>query len=214
MRISASIGSLAPVPIFTTNFPSIENPLSQGAIWTNGGTTGLDWTNVQTTTGLAFATQVAHGTPPFDDSIACLSGYVADQWCSGKISNPSNAATLREVELHLRQTITSHSAVSYEIDITTAFGLQIVKWNGPSNSFTPIASNITTNVTTNDGDLWYAQIQGSTILVKCNGTTVYTGTDSAITSGSPGVGFYSDTTNGTPTANNSFGFSIYSAGHL
>lgn len=214
MRASFSIGSIAAAPVFSTAFPATENPLSQGGIWTNGGTTGLDWTDVQTTAALAFATQVPHTSPPFNDSIACLSGYGPDQWCLAKISNPGNAASFREVELHLRQTIGAHSAVSYEIDITTAFGLQIVKWNGPVNSFTAIASNITTNVTTNDGDIWYAQIQGSTILVKCNGVQVYTGTDSAITTGSPGFGFYADTNSGTPSADNSFGFSAYQAGHL
>src|SRR5450432_4364789 len=57
---------------YTTNFPLTEKPISEGGVWTNGGSVGLDWTDVQTTSGLAFATQTIHAPPPYDDSIACL----------------------------------------------------------------------------------------------------------------------------------------------
>lgn len=199
---------------YSTSFAGTENPLSEGGIWTNGGTTGLDWTDVRKTPGLAFATQVPHTSPPFDDSIACLSGYHPDQWVSGVIRNPGNAAAHREVELHLRQRISAHSAISIELDITIDFGLQVVRWNGPVNSFTPIASNITAGVTTNDGDVYYAQFVGTALLVKCNSATVYTGTDALVTTGSPGLGFYAETNSTTPSADNSFGFSSFSCGEL
>lgn len=204
---------VAPVPqSFSTTFPATENPMSQGGIWTQGAATGLDWTNVQTTPGLAFATQTIHSPPPFDDSIACLSGYLPNQWCQGTIHNASSAA--REVELLLRWSITAHNATGYEIDITQSNGLDIAKWNGPANNFTVLASGIVTNVSLADGAVWYAQITGNAITVKCNGTTVYTGTDNTYTSGNPGFGFYGDANAGSPTANNTLGFTNFSAGQL
>src|SRR5215813_11451279 len=41
---------------YSTTFPLTENPISEGGSWTNGGATGLDWANVQTTPGLSFGT--------------------------------------------------------------------------------------------------------------------------------------------------------------
>jgi hypothetical protein len=173
---------------------------------------GLDWTNVRTTAGLAFATQAIHAPPPYDDSIACLSGFSADQWCQGTLRN--SGASAREVELLLRATIKAHSAVLYEIDITQSNGLDIARWNGPQNNYTLLATNITGNVSTANGAVWYAQIQGNTLTVKCNGVQVVQITDTAISSGNPGIGFYGDANAGSPSANNSFGWSSFSAGQL
>lgn len=196
---------------YSTSFPSTENPISESGAWTNGGTTGLDWTNVQTTSGLAFPTQVAHSSPPYDDSVACLSGFSPDQWAQGTIHNSS--ASLREVELHLRCSISSHSITSYEIDVTTNFGLSVVRWNGALNNFTYLVEALTgANITHANGDVWYAQIVGNTITVKCNGVVVWQGTDNNISSGNPGIGFYSDTNSGSPTSNNTMGWSAFSAG--
>ena len=52
--------AFSPVPeaaarTYTTNFPLTENPISEAGNWINGGTVGLDWTNVSTTPGLASA---------------------------------------------------------------------------------------------------------------------------------------------------------------
>lgn len=197
---------------YSTVFPLTENPISEGGVWTNGGTTGLDWTNVQTTAGLAFATQVAGPSPPFTDSVASLGGFGPNQWAQGVVHNAS--ANLREVELLLRWTITAHNTTGYEIDVTTNFGLGIARWNGALNSFTFLAQNITTNVSTAEGAVWYAQIVGSTITVNCNGTQVFSGTDSTFATGNPGIGFFSSTNNGTPTANNTFGWKSFRAGQL
>lgn len=205
--------SVAPLKSYTTSFPATENPMSQGSIWTQGAATGVDWTNVQTTPGLAFATQTIHAHPPFDDSIACLSGHHPDQWCQGTISNTSSHS--REVELILRGTITANSAILYEIDITQNAGLAIAKWSGPLNGFTVITvPGFATGVSLADGAVWYAQIVGNAILVKCNGTIVYSGTDNSIATGNPGLGFYGDFEAGSPTANNTLGWSSYSAGEL
>jgi hypothetical protein len=197
---------------YSTNFAATENPISEGGVWTDGGAVGLDWTNVRTTPGLAFATQTIHSPPPYDDSIACLSGFSANQWCQGTLHNAS--AHSREVELLLRATITAHSAVLYEIDITQSNGLDIARWNGAQNNYTILAQGITGNVSTADGAVWYAQIVGNTITVKCNGVQVAQITDSNISSGNPGMGFYGDLNAGNPTSNDSFGWSSFSAGQL
>lgn len=212
--VAAQAVNLTLAGSFSTAFPATENPISQGSKWTNGASVGLDWTNVQSTPGLAFATQTQHAEPPYDDSIACLSGFPADQWCQGVIHNVS--AANREVELLLRATITAHSATLYEIDITQSNGLDIAIWNGPQNSFNVVVTGVTAGVSLADGAVWYAQIVGNVITVKCNGSTVATYTDTAntYTSGNPGIGFYGDTNAGTPSANNTLGFSSFQAGHF
>src|SRR5215467_16221110 len=63
---------------YTTSFPLTENPISEGGLWTNGKTAGLDWSDVRTTPGLAFGTET--GATDFNDSIATLAGsWNADQ---------------------------------------------------------------------------------------------------------------------------------------
>src|SRR5438093_11656945 len=44
---SSPAGSL-PVDFYTTNFPLAENPLSEGNVWANGKSTGIDWQDVGT----------------------------------------------------------------------------------------------------------------------------------------------------------------------
>jgi hypothetical protein len=220
LAAAAAIGSSAAGTFpksYATSFPATENPISEGGIWTNGAATGLDWTNVQTTAGLAFATQTIHSHPPFDDSIAILNGYHADQFVSGVIHNASSNS--REVELILRGTITAHSATLYEIDITQSNGLDLARWNGALNDYTALGPQGTTSgVSLANGAVWYAQIVGTVITVKCNGTTVLTydtASDSVkLTSGSPGMGFYGDLEAGSPTANNTLGWASFAAGEL
>lgn len=202
---------------YSTSFAATENPISESGVWVNGGATGLDWTNVQTTPGLAFATQTIHAHPPFDDSVACLNlGFHGDQYAQGTIHNASSHS--REVELLLRSTITSHSIIQYEVDITQSNGLDLAIWTGPLNTFSGLVNGVTTNVSLADGAVWYAQIVGTVITVKCNSTTVLTydtsGDATKISSGNPGVGFYGDFEAGSPTANNTLGWSNFSAGEL
>src|SRR5262245_11556871 len=42
---------------YTTTLPLAEDPISEGGRWINGGTVGLDWTNVATSPGLATGRQ-------------------------------------------------------------------------------------------------------------------------------------------------------------
>ena len=59
---------------YTTNFPLTENPISEAGMWVNGGQSPANnWTNVQTTPGLAFGT-MPPSTGNDDDSTALLTG--------------------------------------------------------------------------------------------------------------------------------------------
>lgn len=213
---------------FSTNFPATENPISQGSLWLNGGSVVLDSTNVQTTPGLAFATQVAHGTPPFDDSIAILDPskitFIGpNQYAMGTVFNSS--ANLREVELRLRSTFAAHSNLGYEIDCTTNFGCSLVRIDGPINTFTVLVNGATTNVSLANGAGWYAQMIGTRIIVTCNPTGIAsilspvvinydTSADTTkYSTGMPGIGFYSDTDAGSPTANNTLGWANFACGN-
>src|ERR1700722_5897903 len=126
---------------YSTSFPAAENPISEGAKWINGGTTGLDWANVQTTSGLAFGTNVS-GAPPYNDSTAVLAGtWGSNQTAQATVYTINQTSAIQEeVELRLRTTITAHSITGYEFDYrTTSDGSQyivIVRWNGPLNKFT------------------------------------------------------------------------------
>src|SRR5438445_9866419 len=56
---------------YTTSFPGTENPISESGNWINGGTTGLDWGNVQTTAAKAFGVSLPS---QFGDPTAVLTG--------------------------------------------------------------------------------------------------------------------------------------------
>jgi hypothetical protein len=197
---------------YSTLFSGTENPLSEGGVWTNGSF-GTNWTDIQkgaAATGAngAFGTQTPHATPPFDDSIAVLKGFSRDQSSSLVISRGTVANDV-ELEMHLRSQIAPGFIRGYEIDLyTPTTKLSIVRWNGPINDFTFLVDNIFTNVTMNDGDVWFAQMIGTVIVIKCNGTIVQTydtANDAFIWGrGNPGIGAYRDTSLGAPSAANTF----------
>lgn len=177
---------------------------------------------MRTTPGKAFATQVPGTPPPFDDSLAILSGYPADQWGQITISRGGDSGE-HEVEILLRWSLSSVNSHGYEVDITNAGNLYLVRWNGALNSFNIMDGPVNTNVTANNGDVWYAQVVGSTVTVKCNGTTVLTrdvqawavaNGGSYWSSGDPGMGAYTDNSLGAPSANNTFCIFAFSAGSL
>jgi hypothetical protein len=197
---------------YTTKFPLMENPISEGGHWINGGTTGLDWGNVQTTPGLAFGTVVSLG-PPYNDSTAVLTGtWGSDQTAQATvhIAKP-NSSIYEEVELRLRTTVTAHKITGYEFNFRcTSDGsqyAQIVRWNGALNDFTYV--NAVTGPGLHDGDVIKATAVGSTLTSYINGVQQAQGTDTTFPGGSPGVGFYNQ--GGTTNDNADYGFSSYTA---
>jgi hypothetical protein len=115
-----------------------------------------------------------------------------------------------EVELRLRTTITAHSITGYEINCSVStnsnnFYLQIVRWNGPLNSWTGLNSAAVHAV---NGDVLKATISGSTITAYLNGKQMVQVTDNTYTSGSPGMGFFLQ---GASGLNANYGFSNFTA---
>lgn len=198
---------------YATSFPLTENPISENGNWINGGTVGLDWTNVQTTTGLAFGTE--SGSGGYDDSTAVVGGsWGANQMAQATAHTVNQNDNLyEEVELRLRTTITAHSITGYEINFrctsnTTQY-VQIVRWNGPLGSFTYVNTAVGPGL--HDGDLVKATILGSTITAYINGTMVVQGTDSTYPSGNPGVGFFLGGALPSGGANSDYGFTNFTA---
>jgi hypothetical protein len=199
---------------YTSNFSLAENPISEGGNWINGGTSGLDWSNVQTTSGLAFGTQ--SGSHGYDDSTAILTGaWSPNQMVQATVLsvNRHGDPVFEEVELRLRTTIAPRRITGYEINFRcTADGsqyIEIVRWDGPLGRFTYV--NRTTGPGLRDGDIVKAIVSGAKITVYLNGTMVLQGTDRTYTAGSPGIGFFLQ---GAADANRDFGFTHVTASNL
>ncbi len=197
---------------YSTTFPLTENPISESAQWTNGLAVGLDWSNVRTTPGLAFGTQT--GSTNYNDSIAVLKGaWTADQSATATVHtvNQQSGNTFEEVELLLRFTVTAHSARGYEFNYSCRHDgsqyLQIVRWNGPFNNWTLLDSR--TGPGLNNGDQIKATVSGSTLTTYINNVAAYSVTDTAITSGNPGIGFYLQ--GGTSALTADYGLTNYTA---
>ncbi len=182
---------------YFTKFPTAENPISEGGNWLNGGTAGLDWTNVATTQGRAFGTQSGNSASVFDDSIAMLSGsWGNDQAAVATVYvNPIPTKCCPEVELHLRRTIQPHYSGGYEFtcSVTPASTyMGIVRWPGAIgtslDSFVTVAGR--NDMGCADGDVLAATAVGSTLTFYKNGTPVLSGTDTTYTGGAPGIGFF------------------------
>jgi hypothetical protein len=192
---------------YKTPFSGTENPISESSSWTNGLATGLDWNNARTTAGIACGTQTGAAPPPYDDSVAILTGtWAADQQVSATVarSNPQPDSIFEEVELFLRGTISAHSITGYEINTRVAPDtgggyLQIVRWNGAVNDFTYLTVTGPGINGAVDGDVILAKIVGGHISVYYNGALVGEADDSTYTTGNPGMGFFFQGASGSPT---------------
>ncbi len=192
---AATVVAGLPNGFYTTAFPLTENPISEAGVWRNGGTTGLDWTNIRTTPGKAFGTQAGNSVATYDDSIAVLNGaFTPDQQASGTVFNTRVAPAgdySGEVEVLLRFAVSGHSARGYEINFSTKPGtnyVTIVRWNGPVGSFTPLVQTQPSYVTT--GAVVSGKIVGNVITGYINGVQVIQATDNTFATGNPGMGFY------------------------
>jgi hypothetical protein len=222
---ATSVPTASPVPIiaaanqsrttYTTNFPLTENPISEGGNWINGGTTGLDWTNVQTTTNKAFGTQPGNSPNPFNDSTAVVTGsWANDQSAQATVyvtSAPGSCCA--EVELRLRTTITAHSITGYEFNCSVAPSnpyMEIVVWPGPLepnlSDYPMVATRFDMGCV--NGDVLTATAVGSTLTFSKNGVAVLSSTDGTYAGGAPGIGFYLQNQTGI---NANYGFSSFSA---
>lgn len=192
---------------YSTVFPTVENPISEGGMWINGGTSGsggvgLDWQNVRVVSP-GFASITGGSPSAYDDPTAVLSGtWGPDQYVRTIVNRPTLDSTYdQEIEIRLRTTITPHSITGYEV----LGGTQIVRWNGAQGSFTVLPDD-GPHAALQNGDRFEAQMVGNEIRVFINGVQVNRAVDSTYTNGSPGVGFFSRNPSPAP-----FGYSCFMA---
>jgi hypothetical protein len=190
---------------YSTSFPLAENPISEGGIWVNGRTTGLDWYDVETTTGKAFGTVAPDG---YADPTAVLNGaWGPDQDASAIVFvNDPNSSYAQEVELRLRHTVTAHSITGYEVLFEASY-VGIARWNGRIGDWTSIGNVLCgwPNCRIRTGDTVRATIKGNTIKSYINGVQVMEATDNTFTTGNPGIGY----NYGVGTTNDQFGFTRF-----
>jgi hypothetical protein len=173
--------------IYATNFPATENPISEGGRWRN---TGLDWTPVATSGGLAFSTQTRN---EYDDSYSFLSGFGPNHTASAVIHlasgyNPGGAS--HEVEIILRCSDAAHTISWYECNLSWNGGYsQIMLLNGPLGTFREV-TQFSNPIAPHDGDVFSASAIGNVITCYLNGVVVARAVDSTLPTGQPGMAFF------------------------
>jgi hypothetical protein len=220
-----SVPPTAGTSIFTSSFPSTENPLSGSGKWVNGKAVGLDWNDAQSVPGEAYASMLSgfNGASRYNDSIAHLSTTVmtfpANQYAQGTVYRAAGydpSPSKHEVELHLRFQTTAHNARGYEIMWGITGYLAIVRWNGALGDYTGLLDTGDPGIgAPADGDVLRAEIGGNTITVFKNGKSVAQVNVNSIpgtvwTDGQPGMGFW-PVDSSTPK---NYGWKSYEAGTL
>jgi hypothetical protein len=221
--------------LFVADFAGTANPLSDGGIWIQGATDGIDWADAQLSSGLACGTQPGTTGPPYDDAVALLRGlWQPNQKARATVKSINQTSTgFCEVELRLRSTIRPRWNSGYEINWRcTKDGSQyseVIRWNGPvgivsggGGAYTALEHKVAADgipgIT--DGDIVEAWIVGDLISVYQNGSLLYTHDTSLDTansyglskyaSGSPGIAFWRRN-NGATISNTDFGFTAFRA---
>ena len=204
---------------YSTNFARTENPISEGGEWLNGQKDGLDWTDVRTTPGFAFGTEIGGNRPDpqnYDDSTALLKGsWGPNQTVQATVRsvNPNQDGKVwEEVELRLRSSISPHNCTGYEVmfrcsKIPKAY-CNIARWEGPLGKFTMLKQTEGSKYGVKDGDVVKASMIGNVLTVYINGTKMIQVTDDKFTSGNPGMGFYLE---GATGVMGDYGFSRFMA---
>lgn len=201
---------------FSTSFPNVESPVSQGGLWLNGLTDGTDWNDCATelSGGVHYAAGLQDGSSPaFSDGTAILKGPWGPNQSVQCVYHGADQPGFVEAEIRLRSTLTSHVNKGYEIDFSVSSGspyIAVIRWNGALGDFTDITpppQDLTTHLI--DGDVVFASIIGNRILVKRNGVTVYNFTDNSFASGNPGMGFSVPV--GPPGTDTTYGWSSFTA---
>ena len=204
---------------YQTSFARTENPISEGGKWLNGHTDGLDWTDVRTTSGFAFGTEIGgHRLPPekYDDSTAILKGsWGPDQTVQATVHsrNPNqDGKVYEEVELRLRSSISPRQCTGYEVmfrcsKIPRAY-CNIARWEGPLGKFAMLKENYGSEYGVKDGDVVKATMIGKILTVYINGIQKVQLSDDKFPDGNPGIGYYLEQATGVI---GDFGFSSFTA---
>ena len=210
------VSTTAAAEAYSTRFEGEENPLSDGGKWQNSG---LDWTSVRASHGIAFGTQAGTntGARQYDDSYAHLSGFPPDQeaWGQAYIATPDPSCH-QELEILLRWASSPHRTTGYECFARClnngASYVQVVRWEGPLGKFTYLADLRGTNYGLKHGDILKASIVGNVITVSINGVEKARVTDDTYKTGNPGIGLFLHADGGRGVGSNTnFGFASFSA---
>jgi hypothetical protein len=188
------LGQIKTGSYYKTTFALTENPISEGGVWINGGTVGLDWIDVSTESGYAHG-NYCPSSPPYKDPTAILKGtWSNDQEAQATVycAKPT-PSEYQEVEIRLRSSVSAHSCTGYEIFFrclkdSNAYA-EIVRWNGPLGSWTSLQHNSGGQYGVSDGDVIKATVVGNLIIGYVNGVEKVRAVDKVYSSGNPGIGF-------------------------
>ena len=198
---------------YSTHFLATENPISEGGHWIH---LGAPWSLVATGGGVAYGTQPGDGA--YTDSYAHLSGFPPDQSVTATIHLAAGFSPggTREVEIHLRWADSASNARGYECNLAYNGGYaEVVRWNGPLGDYTYVSSQGSGGPgAVHDGDVFEAQIVGTTITTWLNGHQLQHVDVASIggtvwTDGNPGMGFWRGA--GASATPGDYGFSSYAA---
>ena len=216
--VSMLSASASTAQTYKTNFPLTENPISEGGRWLNGAKDALDWTDVRTTPGFAFGTEIGGVRPErqkYDDSAALLTGHWGpDQTAQATVHriNKDDDRIYQEVELRLRSTLSPHNATGYEVMFRCSKSpkayCNIARWDGILGAWMMLKTTEGSQYGVADGDVVKATMAGETITVYINGVQIVQTHDYLFTGGNPGMGFYLEQATGV---NDTCGFSSFTA---
>jgi hypothetical protein len=213
---AAPLPAAGPVRSYRTRFRQDEDPLSEGGIWVNGKTDGIDWVDIVVRNGVAYggasrmavaerrlqqgnlgptAAAEAAAEGDYDDPTAVLGGvWGRNQHGKARVfSRNQTEGYFQEVEIRLRSAIVPHSCTGYEVfwrclKNENAYA-EIVRWNGKAGDFASLARRTGPECGVQEGDLVEATIFGNVIKSFINGVQILEATDDVFAEGSPGIGF-------------------------
>jgi hypothetical protein len=200
---------------YRTRFQRDEDPISEGGIWINGATDGIDWADVVVSNGVAYGAVTrmqaaerraeqgnlaseAPGAAPegdYDDPTALLAGvWGTNQHARATVfSRNQTEEYFQEVEIRLRSTLTPHRCTGYEIFFrclkTENAYAEIVRWNGKVGDFTSLRKLSGPQYGVSDGDVVEAIVTGNRISGIVNGVELIAAEDGVFQTGNPGIGF-------------------------
>lgn len=219
--LAARSQSAAQAGTFTTAFPATENPISQGGIWLNGLTDGLDWNDIQTVAGHAYSAAFDTASGGVSDGICNLKrSFLActrKQFSAGTVFRAVgyNPNVAHEIAVYVNMTIdpAGHSVTGYEFYRGSGGTTALIRWEGPWNTFTAIGTN--TIPAPADGDVQRIENDGAgNLTCYVNGVPYITVLDTTWTGGNPGIGNNPPTGGSPPAVLSSLGFSSWTGGSL
>jgi hypothetical protein len=172
---SAVANIISPPPYITT-IPLTEAPISEGGIYTLGGTHALDWQDPQTTGGTPGVAYV-NGTSPGQatDNLCILKGKFSPlrHFTRFTVKRQSGyvPANSHEIEGLVGFDLTAHNARGYEWDFGLGQNVIVVRWNGGLDDYTVLGDP---NGNLANGKGWTDTPSGSGVIGGLNdGDDVY-----------------------------------------